>query len=86
MSQELFETNSNLTRRDIRSLIFHLVYAMEGFDYSISLEALVDTFNRGYELQIPTDGEIFTTAQAVIDQRKELDHHGKFISIIQPEQ
>jgi len=73
MSQEVFEKITDLTRRDVRSLIFHLVYAMEGFDYTISLEALIDTFNRGYNLNIPVDGEIFNTALAVIEQREELD-------------
>ena len=62
-----------LNRREMRSLIFHLVYAMEGFDYTVSLESIVDTFNRGFSLDIPLDGEIFQIADAVIENRKELD-------------
>ncbi|MFC1845508.1 transcription antitermination factor NusB [Candidatus Dependentiae bacterium] len=65
--------SEDLSRREVRSLIFHLLYAMEGFDYSVSLESIVDMFNRGFSLHIPTDGEIFLTSQAVIDARNELD-------------
>lgn len=63
----------DLSRREIRSLIFHLLYAMEGFDYTVSLESIIDMFNRGYSLEIPMDGEIFKISQAVIDNRAELD-------------
>ncbi len=41
-----------LTQRDIRSLVFHLLYAAEAFDYQESLAAIVDNFNRGFELAI----------------------------------
>ena len=69
--QEVLE--KTLSRREVRSLVFHLVYAMEGFDYTISLEALIDIFNRGYELDILMDGEIFHTTLEVISQRDQLD-------------
>jgi len=61
------------SRRKVRSLIFHLLYAMEGFEYLISLEALVDNFNRGFDLSIDHDGELFNTAKEVINQREHLD-------------
>jgi len=67
------ERNDVQSRREVRSLIFHLLYAMEGFDYTVSLESIADTFNRSYDLSITTDGEIFFFAQAVIDQRDKLD-------------
>lgn len=62
-----------LSRREVRSLIFHLLYAMELFDYQISLDALVDNFNRGFNLNISPDSEVFQVAQAVINKRDELD-------------
>jgi len=62
-----------LSRRDIRSLIFHLLYAMEAFDYEISLEVLIDNFNRGFDLDIPGDSEVFKITQLVIDARDVLD-------------
>ena len=63
----------DFSRREVRSLIFHLIYAMEGFDYQTSLESIVDNFNRGFDLNIPHDSEVFKVSQAIIDQRNELD-------------
>lgn len=64
---------NDLSRREVRSLIFHLLYAMEAFEYTESLEALVDNFNRGFNLAIPFDSDVFTISQAVINEREELD-------------
>jgi N utilization substance protein B len=66
-------TYNDLSRRDVRSLVFHLLYAMEGFDYQSSLESIVENFNHGFDLQIPFDSEVFKTADAVISQRDKLD-------------
>ena len=64
---------NDLSRRDARSLIFHLLYAAESFDYQESLQAIVDNFNRGFNLDIPFDSEVCTVAQAIIDARTEID-------------
>jgi transcription antitermination protein NusB len=64
---------STLSRREQRGLILHMLYAMDSFDYQTSLTSLVDGFNRGFDLNIPLDGEAVTTAQAVIDARVQLD-------------
>src|SRR4051794_22583886 len=64
---------NDLSRREVRSLIFHLLYAMEGFDYQTELESIVDNFNRGFELNIPIDSEVFRVACKVIAQREKLD-------------
>jgi len=61
------------SRREIRSLIFHFLYAIEAYDYSVSLESLVDNYNRGFDLSIPLNGEVVKTTQAVIDKKEELD-------------
>jgi N utilization substance protein B len=63
----------DLTRRDVRSLIFHLLYAAEAFDYQTSLDAIVDNFNRGFNLAIGQESEVVTVAGAVIDEREALD-------------
>lgn len=60
-------------KRKERALIFHLLYAAEGFEYQESLEAIVDNFNRGFEQHITCDGQVFKTAQAIIASREELD-------------
>ena len=64
---------NDLSRREVRSLIFHLLYAMEGFDYQVSLESIVDNFNIGFDLDIPADSEVFSVAYAVIQDREKLD-------------
>lgn len=79
MSQESPESKSDLcfqrsfSRREVRSLIFHLIYAMEGFDYSVSLESIVDMFNRGFGLNISVNDEIFKIANSVIENHEKLD-------------
>lgn len=63
----------DLSRRDVRSLIFHLLYAAEAFDYLESLNAIVDSFNRGFNLDISLDSEVFQVTQSIIDMNDELD-------------
>lgn len=64
---------NDLSRRDVRALVFYLLYAAEAFDYQESLSALVDNFNRGFELDIPHDSEVVRIAQAIIDEQYRLD-------------
>jgi N utilization substance protein B len=68
---------NDLSRRDVRSLIFHLLYAAEAFDYQTSLDSIVDNFNRGFSLSIMQDSEVVMVAAAVIDQRDTLDERIK---------
>ncbi len=71
----------DLTRRAVRSLIFHLLYAMESFDYQESLEAIIDNFNRGFELDIPFDSQVGQVCRNVIEQKSELDEvYKKFLA------
>jgi N utilization substance protein B len=64
---------ADLSRRDIRALIFHLLYAAEAYDYQDSLESIVDSFNRGFDLDIPLESEVVMITQAIINTRKVLD-------------
>ncbi len=64
---------NDLSRRDVRALIFYLLYAVESFDYQESLNAVVDNFNRGFDLDIPIDSEVVKSAQDIIDNRDVLD-------------
>lgn len=64
---------NDLSRREVRSLVFHLLYAMEGFNYDTNLQSIVDNFNKGFDLNIPFDGDLTTKAQSVIDNRDALD-------------
>ena len=64
---------SELSRRDIRSLIFHILYAYDAFDYQTSLESIVDNLNRGFDLDIPLNSEVVSVAKQVAEIRHDLD-------------
>jgi len=73
MKSEKDFSYNDLSRREVRSLIFHVLYAMEGHDYQTSLESVVDDLNRGFEVDITQDSEVFKIVQAIIDAHDELD-------------
>lgn len=62
-----------LTARDIRSLVFHLLYAMDAHDYETPLQSVVDNINRGFNLDLPFDHKAVTIAREIIQHREELD-------------
>ncbi|HVX01225.1 MAG TPA: transcription antitermination factor NusB [Candidatus Babeliaceae bacterium] len=64
---------STLPRRDGRSLVFHLLYAMDSFDYQVSLESIADNLGRGFQCHIDVNGSLFKEAQGIIVQRDYLD-------------
>lgn len=65
----------DLSRREVRSLIFQLLYAAESHDYQDSLESIADNLSRGYNVEIPHSSPAFQAAQAVISNRDALDKH-----------
>ena len=70
-SQERCSEELSLT--DQRSLVFHLLYAMDSFEYDTSLASIADNFNRGFSLAIPQDGPVFKKAFSIIEERTQLD-------------
>ncbi len=65
---------SSLSRRGLRSLMFHLFYALDGHDYEVSLESVIDNFNRGFNLNIDPANKDILLVQVVSDNRIELDN------------
>jgi N utilization substance protein B len=63
----------DLSRRDVRSLVFHFLYAAEAFNYEESLQSIIDNFNRGFDLNVPLNGELFTTVNDIINKRDDLE-------------
>lgn len=61
------------SRRDFRSLVFHFLYAMESFDYSVSLESIILNFNSGFEIDVPVDGEVAVCVLSIIEHKDELN-------------
>ncbi len=63
----------DLSRRDVRSLVFHFLYAADAFNYEESLQSIIDNFNRGFDLNVPLNGELFNIVNAIITKRDELE-------------
>lgn len=61
------------TRRKMRSLLFHILYAADAFDYETSATEIAANFNREYETDIDLHGEIIKTVNAIAAKRNELD-------------
>jgi N utilization substance protein B len=62
-----------LSARDKRSLLFHILYVAEAYDYQMTIDAIVDNLNRGFGLDIPFDSDIVYQAAAIVRQREDLD-------------
>jgi len=69
----MVKEEASCSRRETRSLIFHLLYAMDAFGYDASLDSLIEDFNNGFEIDIPTEGEVPDTVTAIINDRQKLD-------------
>jgi transcription antitermination protein NusB len=67
-------SSQELPRRDQRALIFHLLYALDAFDYQVSIETIVDNFSSGFGYLIPADGFVFQSTTRIIEARDELDN------------
>ncbi len=66
-------TLSIKTRRDERTVGFHLVYIVDRFDYTIDLNEAADMLLQGYELALAADSFSMTLAEGAITEREELD-------------
>ncbi|MGE0206764.1 MAG: transcription antitermination factor NusB [Candidatus Babeliales bacterium] len=64
---------AELSARDKRAVLFHILYAAESYDYQASIESIVDNLNRGFELDIPLDDPIVIIAANIIELRDNLD-------------
>jgi len=61
------------TRRDMRTLAFYLVYAVDRSDYTTSLEQIIELFHEKYNVEVPEDSLAFHMAQGAIETREERD-------------
>lgn len=65
--------SDDLSQTEQRSLVFHILYAVDAFDYDTSLEAVTDNFARGYGFIIPKESDVFKKSAAIINERQALD-------------
>lgn len=61
------------SRRKVRSLIFHILYAVDTLDYEITAYDVAEKLNSEYETSISLDGDIVLTVKGIALHREELD-------------
>jgi len=61
------------SRRKFRSLLFHVLYAIDAFDYEVMAQEIADKLNAEYETDIPLQGTLVNSVNAIAEHRKELD-------------
>lgn len=66
-------SSTQLTQRDQRALVFHLLYALEAFDYSTSLESIAENISREYGFIILGSDPVFLAAAGVSAETAFLD-------------
>jgi transcription antitermination protein NusB len=72
-SEQSHKSYDDLSRRDVRSLIFHFLYAADAFNYEESVESIIDSFNRGFDLNVPLNGELANIVNSIITSRDKLE-------------
>lgn len=65
--------NEIIERRKQRSLLFHILYAVDAFDYEVSAVDVAQKFNAEYETEIDVYGPLTQTVQSIADKQKTLD-------------
>lgn len=61
------------SRRKQRSLLFHILYAVDALDYEVSPREIASKLNDEYETDIDLDGEIVYQVTQITSKRAELD-------------
>ncbi len=63
----------NVSRRDIRGIVFHILYTLDSFEYTIGTDEVVASFNKEFELSIDPEGDAVMMARGIVQHRTELD-------------
>lgn len=66
-------SHGDLTRRDARVLVFHLLYALEASNYEMSLDSIADNLARGLNFPIRIGDSTFREAESIATDRDSLD-------------
>lgn len=65
--------SDNLEKKDQRSLIFHLLYAVDSHNYDVSLEKIVESFSNNFGIIIKLDSDVFKKAEQIIKDKDIID-------------
>jgi len=68
-----YDASETYSRTQVRSLIFHVVYVLDNYNYDVSVASVIDNINRGYEQHIPLDGEVAQSVESLVTHRAQLD-------------
>ena len=63
----------NLPMRDQRAVVFHLLYAMDAFDYDIAFDSVVDDFATHFNCAVSHTSVVYQKTHAIIEDRLQLD-------------
>ena len=61
------------SRRKFRSLLFHILYAVDALDYDTTASEVAEKLNTTYDTDIALDGDIVNTVTDIAARRHELD-------------
>ncbi len=61
------------SRRKFRSLLFHVLYAVDALDYETTASEVAEKLNTTYDTDIPLDGDMVNTVIDIAKLRFELD-------------
>ena len=61
------------SRRKFRSLLFHILYAIDALDYEVTGREVAEKLNREYDAEIDLDGSIIQIVNSISQQRNNLD-------------
>ena len=71
------ENTSGYELRKMRSIVFHLLYAWDSFEYDCSLDSIIDNFNKELDLSVPLDGDIVKIVLEVVKHNEFVDNEIK---------
>ncbi len=75
--EEVIKSLKVTSRRDERVLAFFLVYAVDRFDYTVSLDDVLEQFKDGFDVEIPRNSFSVELARGTIETHKDLDEQIK---------
>ena len=61
------------SRRKFRSLLFHILYAVDALNYEVSAQEIAGKLNREYETDIDLNGTIIKIVTSIGGQKEQLD-------------
>lgn len=71
--EEVIKNLKITSRRDERVMAFFLIYAVDRFDYTVSLDDVLEQFKVGFDVDLPRDSFAVELAKGTIDSHKDLD-------------